>query len=562
MILKLWENYYRYLKASGKYSYLAIIFGIIGAILETISIYLMANIITKIENQSILSGIINVSNFNLRQEVYLSLFLFVALMSAIFYYLSNKNIVKAKCFIERFVRDEITDMTINIKWEYYLKLSQGDISKSIISEGQNISEGYMYFLQSLNYFIIALIYFFTCLFLVPDTFIILIIYGFLVLRIYIYYSNKSAKYGSKLSDITSSIGNWSSSIFNNLKYIRTISKDKLAKKESKKIFLRFSNSYFNAMEASYKSKLVTEILSVIFIFLSITYIILYNSAASNLILSLSLFIRMAPKVYNAQTRLLDAIALISWPKLHLKKLSWAKKYREDLRNNKSDLNFKGNIIFDSVCFNYPDSVPLLENLNLRINQNESVGIIGKSGSGKSTLLDLLSGIIRPKKGNIYISGKNLNDLNINKWRENFGIVMQDNFFKNDTLISNICLTENSINEDLVKNCLIKANAWKFVENLPNRLYENIYDQGMRFSGGERKKLALARALYTNPKLLILDEPSTGLDEKSEKEFIDIIKTLIGKMIIVIISHKKEVVQICDKVFILEDKKLRNINEKI
>ena len=140
--------------------------------------------------------------------------------------------------------------------------------------------------------------------------------------------------------------------------------------------------------------------------------------------------------------------------------------------------------------------------------------------------------------------------------------MQDNFFKNDTLISNIGLGERFINEDLVRNCLIKANAWEFVQNLPNKINENIYDNGMRFSGGERKKIALARALYTNPKVLVLDGPSVGLDEKSEKEFINVIKTLIGKMIIIIISHKKEVVQICDRVLILENKKLININEKI
>tara|TARA_Y100000589_G_scaffold142252_1_gene135749 strand:- start:188 stop:1873 length:1686 start_codon:yes stop_codon:yes gene_type:complete len=561
MILKLWNSYSRYLKVSGKYSYLALTFGVIGAFLETISIYLLANIITKIENQSLRTGLI-FHNFNFSKEIYLFIFISIALTSAIFYYLSNKNIVRAKCFIERFIREEITNITLNIKWEYYLKLSQGDIAKSIISEGQNISEGYMYFLQSLNYALIALIYFFICLFLVPDTFFILLLYCFFAFRIYIYYSNKAAKYGENLSQITSSIGNWTSSIFNNLKYIRTISKDKLAEKESKKIFLKFSDSYFNAMVASYKSKLVTEILSIIFIFLSINYIIFNNSGASNLILSLSLFIRMAPKVYNAQTRILDSIALISWPKMHIKKINWARKYREEFKNIKSDFIFNGNIIFDSVCFNYPDSISIFNNLNLIINQNDSIGIIGNSGSGKSTFLDLLSGIIRPKKGNIYICGENLKSLNVYKWREQFGIVMQDNFFKNDTLISNIGLGEEFINEDLVRNCLIKANAWEFVQNLPNKINENIYDNGMRFSGGERKKIALARALYKNPRVLVLDEPSAGLDEKSEKEFINVIKTLMGKMIIIIISHKKDVVQICDRVLILENKKLININEKI
>ena len=133
-------------------------------------------------------------------------------------------------------REEITNLTLNIRWEYFLKLSQGDISKSIISEGQNISEGYMYFLQSFTYGLIAITYFIFCLLVVPDTFLILIIYGFLAYRIYIYFSKQAILLGNDLSSITSNIGEWTAAIFNNLKYIRTISKDKLARDESKEIF--------------------------------------------------------------------------------------------------------------------------------------------------------------------------------------------------------------------------------------------------------------------------------------------------------------------------------------
>ena len=557
MIKKIWTDYSRYLKVSQRESYLALSFGIIGALLETFSIYLLANLITNLGYKNSVIVIEGFNKFGLRKEICILIFFIAALLSAISYFISNKNIIIAKCQIERFVREEITDLTLNIKWEYYLKISQGDISKAIISEGQNISEGYLYFISAITYTFIAVTYLIACLILVPNTFLILLFYGIFAYRIYIYYSEKADYFGKNLSSITSNIGSWTSAIFNNLKYLRSISRDQIAKKESKEIFLKFTNSYEKARVASYKSKFITELLTIIFICLLIIFIILSGSNTSNLILSLSLFIRMTPKIYNAQSRLLDSVAMSSWPKKHLEKIEIAKKFEEDNLVNNRKFKFDGNIIFDSVSFNYPKSVTILKNINLSIKQNELIAITGKSGIGKSTLLDLLTGIIKPNKGNIYLSDINIESININSWREKIGIVMQQNFFKNDTISSNISLGRK-INKKKIKECLLKSNAWDFVNKLPKGIEEPIFDRGIRFSGGERQKLALARALYTDPEILLLDEPTTGLDLYSEKELLSSINQIKGSMIIIIISHKKEVLKICEKVYELSNGGLKKI----
>ena len=557
MIKKIWKDYSRYLKVSQKESNLALSFGIIGALLETFSIYLLANIITNLGYKNSVIIIEGFNKFGLRKEICILIFFIAALLSAISYFISNKNIIIAKCQIERFVREEITDLTLNIKWEYYLKISQGDISKAIISEGQNISEGYLYFISAITYTFIAVTYLIACLILVPNTFLILLVYGIFAYRIYIYYSEKADYFGKNLSSITSNIGSWTSAIFNNLKYLRSISRDQIAKKESKEIFLKFTNSYEKARVASYKSKFITELLTIIFICLLIIFIILSGSNTSNLILSLSLFIRMTPKIYNAQSRLLDSVAMSSWPKKHLEKIEIAKKFEEDNLVNNRKFKFDGNIIFDSVSFNYPKSATILKNINLSIKQNELIAITGKSGIGKSTLLDLLTGIIKPNKGNIYLSDINIESININSWREKIGMVMQQNFFKNDTISSNISLGRK-INKKKIKECLLKSNAWDFVNKLPNGIEEPIFDRGIRFSGGERQKLALARALYTDPEILLLDEPTTGLDLYSEKELLSSINQIKGSMIIIIISHKKEVLKICEKVYELSNGGLKKI----
>ena len=286
----------------------------------------------------------------------------------------------------------------------------------------------MYFISAINYSLIAFIYFITCLILVPESFLILIIYAIFAFRIYIFYSKKADKFGRRLSEMTTNIGKWSAAIFNNLKYLRSISKDLLAKEESKNIFLKFAESYENAMVASYKSKFVNEILTIIFIFLFVSYILMTEASSSSLILSLSLFIRMTPKIYNSQSRFLDSLAMISWPRLHNEKMSWARKYKE-LENidNKFESFFNGEIVFNKVFFNYPNSAILLNNINLQIKENECLGIIGKSGSGKSTFLDLITGIIKPNKGEILIC------ININDVNKNYGEIILGLFYKRTSL---------------------------------------------------------------------------------------------------------------------------------
>ena len=136
---------------------------------------------------------------------------------------------------------------------------------------------------------------------------------------------------------------------------------------------------------------------------------------------------------------------------------------------------KGDIILKSISFNYPDNKPILEDLNLKIRNKESIGIIGIQGSGKTTIIDLITGIIKPRNGEIFISGININNIDIQNWRSKIGIVMQDNFFKNESILSNIALGENNIDNRKLINSLKQSNSWQFVKKLPNGIDEIMFD---------------------------------------------------------------------------------------
>ena len=552
MIKELLSNYLSFINNTKKESFIAILAGILGAITETIAIYFLSEIIRDLEYLKINESINN-GDINFAKELFV--FLIFSIISSFIFFISNKYLVICKSKLERNIRKDITKRILELEWPKFINLDQGEISKTIITEGEQISTGFMYFLSAIIFFSISATYFIICLLLVKNTFLLLIFYAFVAFRIYKFYSKKAHLLGKDLSLITSNIGKSSSAIFNNLKYIRSNGKEDIAMKDSNKIFKEFANYYEKSMTASYKSKHVTEILTAIFIFIAISYIFLYKQFNTDLILSLSLFIRLAPRIYNTQTRLLDATALISWPKKFKENQIWAEKYKLKNKQNKLKINSEEtNIFFKSVWYKYPNSEEwIIEDLNFTINKNEFIGISGKSGSGKTTLLDLITGLIIPTKGNIFISNNNLKNIELNNWRESLGIVFQDSYLINDTIVANIGLGEKNINLDKVKESLIKANAYEFVNKLPNGINECILDRGSRFSGGERQRLALARALYKNPKILIMDEPTSALDKNAEEIFINSLKKLKGTVTIIIISHKDSILNSCDKVLKISKK---------
>ena len=147
--------------------------------------------------------------------------------------------------------------------------------------------------------------------------------------------------------------------------------------------------------------------------------------------------------------------------------------------------------------------------------------------------------------------QNLQALDLDDWRSKIGIIFQESYLINDTISANIALGDKIINRAKVKESLEKANAYEFVKKLDKGIDQNILDRGSRFSGGQKQRLALARAIYKNPKILIMDEPTSALDKNAENIFIDTLKKISGTIIIIIISHKENILSECDKVITIK-----------
>jgi len=221
---------------------------------------------------------------------------------------------------------------------------------------------------------------------------------------------------------------------------------------------------------------------------------------------------------------------------------------------KSKFDFKKTILISNLTFKYNLAKRnVLTNVNIVINIGESIGFIGSSGAGKSTLICLLTGLLKPDTGKIFVDEKDIN-INIRGWQNNIGYVPQSVFLTDDTLRRNIAfgLPDEEINEQSINDAVKSAQLEDFILNLPDGLETLVGERGVRLSGGQIQRIGIARALYNDPQVLILDEATSSLDIYTENEVMESIKGLKGKKTIIIVAHRYSTIQHCDEIFKFEN----------
>ena len=218
---------------------------------------------------------------------------------------------------------------------------------------------------------------------------------------------------------------------------------------------------------------------------------------------------------------------------------------EMLEKNESDrehfhkgvaAQFERSIDYKNVQICHSKTI-IFDDLSLTLLSNRFYILNGPSGSGKTTLVDSLVGMLKPSSGQILIDGLSLDDIDLRSWREKIGYVPQDPFLFNDSVASNIAMFDNDISEDDIRSALRLAEADAFVDALPDGLQTTAGDRGMRFSGGQRQRLAIARALVRRPRILILDEATSALDPENERAIGETLQRLAENLTIVAITHQ-------------------------
>ena len=229
-----------------------------------------------------------------------------------------------------------------------------------------------------------------------------------------------------------------------------------------------------------------------------------------------------------------------------------------INNKQNSLKPKQKISLNNITFCYPNKIePILNDLNISIQVNSMVGIVGPSGSGKSTLIDILLGLIAPQKGKFTVDGETLNDQNLRSWQNTIGFVAQSIFLSEDTIAANVAfgIPQDQIDIDQVQRALKLAYLNDFVQSLDNGIHTSVGERGVQLSGGQRQRIGIARALYHNAKVLIFDEATSSLDGVSEKMIMQSINELSDLKTIIMVAHRLKTIQKCDQIFFINKGKV-------
>jgi ABC-type multidrug transport system fused ATPase/permease subunit len=304
-------------------------------------------------------------------------------------------------------------------------------------------------------------------------------------------------------------------------------------------------------------RLYLEFLAVIALSAFILTMIYIGESLANILPIIGVFVVAAFRLMPSINRIMGGLQNIRYAKPVIDVL-----YNEfnNIENNKrvipknkiNELEFNNIISINGVNFSYKEDLSghlALKNISLHIFKGESVGFIGPSGSGKSTLVDLLIGVLKPQIGFIYVDNIDIYN-NMSSWQNHIGYVPQFIYLTDDSIINNIAfgICPEKIDKNAVLDCLIRAQLVDFVNSLPLGLDTMVGEQGVQLSGGQRQRIGIARALYNNPDILILDEATSSLDLQTEIGVMEAITAMKGEKTIIIIAHRLSTIEHCDRIY--------------
>lgn len=357
---------------------------------------------------------------------------------------------------------------------------------------------------------------------------------------------------------------WMLQAIQGIKSIKVSDRKEFFEEKYKKHAKNVVDEYRRYQTLNNAPRLVIEAFTVAAVLLMLLIMILTGTELVEIVPELSAFVVAAVRLLPSSNRISSAVNSVQYTESALDNIIEIVHEKEDdvvecdqQKNTVSSISFQKEAGLKSVTYTYPNSDKvILDQASIAITPGQSVGIVGMSGSGKTTMVDLLLGLLKPQSGMIYADGVNIEE-DLRGWLAQLAYIPQSIFLMDDTIRENVAFGYHAkeIDDEQVWQALKDAQLDEFVRTLPDGINTTVGEAGVRLSGGQRQRIGIARALYTNPSLLIFDEATSALDNETESAIMESINALHGRKTMIIIAHRLSTIEECDVVYRVQDGKI-------
>jgi len=373
---------------------------------------------------------------------------------------------------------------------------------------------------------------------------------------------RQVRLGAKMVEASLAVGRISLEGLSGVKELRVLGRESTSTVEYKKSFTELTDTQASNLLASALPRYVIEVFAYAGI-VAVTLAFVIKGEGTAAIPSLALYALAGNRLVPIFQQFFAAAITIKYHTRAVESLEAdlaivRQSPPPALIDDTNPLSFKHEINLSSLTFSYPNTNrPALNEISLRIPQNQSIGFVGRTGSGKTTLADVILGLYTPSSGSISVDDIALTEENARAWRKRVGYVPQTVFLMNASVARNIALgiPEDQIDHAAVLRAAHMAQADEFISQMKDGYDTVVGERGVKLSGGQRQRLGIARALYHNPDVLVFDEATSALDGMTEDAVMQAVQTLSADRTMILIAHRLRTVQACDRIVMLEAGKI-------